>query len=490
LISSRLRWSALLACALITVFVVGSTAAADDQTPPTGSVTLTPSAAPPGSRVTIAVTVTPGTNPDIAALAVTCDLSWAGLGNSAPLDPDTTGLVFSRTFTVPSNAVPGDRIGTCTITDGQLSSIASYSFTISAETDSPPTVTSHTPADGETDVPVDANIGITFSEPVDLADGWFTISCASSKTHTAAVSGSAASYLLTPDAPFDNGEQCTVTLVKELVTDQDGQPDELAGPLSWSFTTVAASPVNQPPTVSAGGPYSLTEGGSLQLAATGVDPENGPLTYAWDLDDNGTYETTGQTPTFTADDGDSSYTVGVQVTDNGGLTATGTATIEVGNVPPTATFSAPATAFAGLPFTLSLTSPSDPSKADTAAGFTYAYDCGDTNYSASASCTASDVGSITVNATIQDKDGGVTTYTGTVQVMVTFDSLCELVRSYSTDPKVADDLCAKLATAEAASSPSAEAGALGAFRNQVDAKVDKGLTAAQAAELNLLSTRL
>ena len=146
--------------------------------------------------------------------------------------------------------------------------------------------------------------------------------------------------------------------------------------------------------------------------------------------------------------------------------------------------------FAGFPFTLSLTSPSDPSKADTDAGFTYAYDCGDMNYAASASCTTSDVASLTVHATIQDKDGGSTTYTGTVQVIVTFDSLCDLARSYATDPKVADDLCAKLATAEAATTPTAHDGALGAFRNQADAKVGKGLTAAQAQELKLLSTRL
>jgi Bacterial Ig-like domain/PKD domain len=436
------------------------------------------------------VTVTPGTNPDTTALAVTCDLSWAGLGNSAPLDPDTTGLVFSRTFTVPSDAVPGGRIGSCTVTDGQLSSSAFYSFTISSPTDTPPTVTSNTPADGEADVAVDANIGITFSEPVDVADGWFTISCGSIGTHAATVSGSAASYLLDPTSDFANGEQCTVTLDKTLVTDRDGSPDELKGSLSWSFTTVAAA-TNQPPTVSAGGPYSVNEGGSVPLVATGVDPEHGPLTYAWDLDDNGTYETTGQTPRFTADDGASSYTVGVQVTDSGGLQATNTATIEVMNVPPTATFSAPATAFAGFPFTLSLTNPQDPSTADTNAGFIYAFTCGaGSDYGASPSCTPSDVGDLSVYATIQDKDGGVTTYSATVQVIVTFDSLCDLVRSYSTDPKVADDLCAKLATAAAAQTSTGHDGALGSFRNQVDAKVDKGLTADEADELKLLSTRL
>jgi Bacterial Ig-like domain/PKD domain len=489
-LSIRLRSGALVACALLAAGVVGSTALADDTSSPTMIVAVTPQTAAPGSDVTITATVTPATNPDSTGLAVNCDVSWSTTGGHADLIADATGLVFSKTLTVRGDAVPGGRVGSCTVTDDQLrSSYADYSFTVGAETDSPPTVTSHTPADGEADVAVDANIGITFSEPVDLADGWYSISCDGSGVHTASVSGSAGSYLLDPASDFANAEQCTVTLDSTLVTDQDGSPDQLTGPVSWSFTTVAAA-ANQPPRVSAGGRYTVDEGGSVQLAATGVDPEGGPLTYAWDLDNDGAYETAGRTPTFTADDGESSYTVGVRVTDDGGLQATATATIDVHNVAPTATFAAPATAFAGLPFTLSLTSPHDPSKADTGAGFTYAFDCGDGNYAASASCTASDVQTLTVRGTIQDKDGGTTTYTATVQVTVTYDSLCALVRAYSTDPKVADDLCAKLATAAAASTPTAHDGALGAFRNQADAKVGKGLTAAQAAQLELLSTRL
>ena len=55
---------------------------------------------------------------------------------------------------------------------------------------------------------------------------------------------------------------------------------------------------------------------------------------------------------------------------------------------------------------------------------------------------------------------------------------------------MADDLCAKLAQAETASVGSARDGLLAAFRNQVDAKTGKGLTANQAAELKLLSMRL
>ncbi|MGH7492890.1 MAG: PKD domain-containing protein [bacterium] len=78
------------------------------------------------------------------------------------------------------------------------------------------------------------------------------------------------------------------------------------------------------PTVNAGGPYSVNEGASVTVTASGNDPENGPLTYAWDLDNNGSIETAGQSPTFSAADfdGPGNHIITVQVTDNGGLTVT------------------------------------------------------------------------------------------------------------------------------------------------------------------------
>jgi hypothetical protein len=269
---------------------------------------------------------------------------------------------------------------------------------------------------------------------------------------------------------------------------------EFADQASDHDPSVVRITLNDPPTAGAGGPYVVDEGSSVQLAATGSDPEGGPLTYAWDLDGDGTFETAGQTPTYAAADGPATRTVSVRVTDDGGLTRTGSATVTIRNVAPTATFATPASANAGFPFTLSLANPFDPSAADTAAGFAYAFDCG-SGYGAfgpgaSASCPTSDVGTRAVGGKIRDKDGGVSEYRSTVQVLVTFDSLCGLVRAYSTDAKVADELCTKLAQAEAAPTRPARDGLLGAFRNQVDAKTGKGLTSAQAAELKLLSTRL
>ena len=93
--------------------------------------------------------------------------------------------------------------------------------------------------------------------------------------------------------------------------------------------------LNDPPTADAGGPYTVDEGSSVTLTATGADPEGGPLTYAWDLDNNGTFETPGQSVSFAGVDGPADHTVEVQVTDNGGLSATAQTTVHVNNVPPT-----------------------------------------------------------------------------------------------------------------------------------------------------------
>jgi predicted extracellular nuclease len=259
--------------------------------------------------------------------------------------------------------------------------------------------------------------------------------------------------------------------------------------------------LNDRPSVDADGPYSVAEGGSVLVSANGNDPNADTLTYAWDLDNDGTFETPGQSARFsaTALDGPSTYTIHVRVTDPGGLSAVGSATVDVTNVAPTATFNAPATAFAGFSFTLSLTSPADPSSADATAGFTYAFDCGDgSGYgafaaSSSRSCPTSTAGTRTVHGQIKDKDGDVRMYNGTVQVTVTFASLCELTRTLVTNADVAQSLCDKLvaaAAAAAAGDAKKRENSLAAYRKQIDAQVGKSITRANAALLKQLSLEL
>jgi predicted extracellular nuclease len=89
--------------------------------------------------------------------------------------------------------------------------------------------------------------------------------------------------------------------------------------------------LNDAPTVDAGGPYSVAEGGSVTVSATGSDPNGDPLTYAWDLDNNGSFETAGQSAVFSAAgiDAPATRTIRVQATDSGGLTASDEATVIV-----------------------------------------------------------------------------------------------------------------------------------------------------------------
>ena len=190
---------------------------------------------------------------------------------------------------------------------------------------------------------------------------------------------------------------------------------------------------NHAPTVDAGGPYTVAEGSSVAVAATGGDADGDALTYAWDLDNDGDFDdATGQTASFSAAtiDGPASRTVRVRVSD-GKLTTVDSATVNVTNVDPTATFVAPASAFAGFPFTLELANATDAAPADRP-GLMYAFDCGSGygafSASSTASCPTDNVGTRSVGGKVRDDDGGVTEYRGTVAVVVTFDSLCDLVR--------------------------------------------------------------
>ena len=190
--------------------------------------------------------------------------------------------------------------------------------------------------------------------------------------------------------------------------------------------------LNAPPTVDAGGPYTVAEGGSVTLTASATDEDGDQLTYAWDLDNDGAFDdATGASVAFSAAaiDGPATRTVRVQVGD-GEYTAVDTATVDVTNVAPTATFNAPASVFAGFPIALSLTNATDAAPADRP-GLTYAFDCGSGygafSASSTASCPTDAVGTRSVGGKVRDDDGGVTEYRATVSVRVTYD---EPLRAY------------------------------------------------------------
>jgi subtilisin-like proprotein convertase family protein len=200
-----------------------------------------------------------------------------------------------------------------------------------------------------------------------------------------------------------------------------------------SAPATASVPVAPLVVADAGGPYTIDEGDDLALSATGSTA--GPTaSYAWDLDNDGQFDdATGATPTVTPaqrnalgiNDGPSGpLTIGVQITE-GVSVDTDTATLTVDNAPPTAAIVLPPTIVQGTAasFTFSAT---DPSAADTAAGFTYTIDWGDGTgpqsvtggASVSVSHTYSTGGTFTVSVTATDKDAGQSAATATANVQV------------------------------------------------------------------------
>lgn len=116
-------------------------------------------------------------------------------------------------------------------------------------------------------------------------------------------------------------------VISSTATAADGSTSE--------FSAGVAVQSNFPPTADAGGPYTVVFGGTVQLDASGSsdpDQSNTTLTYAWDFDgDNDFDDATGITPNFSAAGIDTTQTrtVGVRVTDSGGLSDVAHSTIQI-----------------------------------------------------------------------------------------------------------------------------------------------------------------
>ncbi len=134
-----------------------------------------------------------------------------------------------------------------------------------------------------------------------------------------------------------------------------GVADFDPGPGTFNLTSASSTDAyvvklkreNQPPSsATAGGPYVVPEGGSVTLTGSAIDADGDPLSYVWDLDNNGSFETIGQNVVFSGAgrDGPDSQTVVLRVADTSGASATATVIVSITNAAPTATDNAYATA--------------------------------------------------------------------------------------------------------------------------------------------------
>lgn len=206
--------------------------------------------------------------------------------------------------------------------------------------------------------------------------------------------------------------------------------DSHNGSTSGSFHALVA---NAPPTATLQNDGPVDEGSAATIRfsspadPSSVDTDAG-FHYAFACDGGSlagvTYASSGTRPSTTCsfDDGPSTHSVVARIIDKDDGYSEYTTPLSVANVPPSVTLGAPTAVSEGGTFTLALTNPFDPSHADTTAGFTYRFDCGDgsgvqsTGSTASASCVAPDVASLTVHGTISDKDNGSTAYSAVVTV--------------------------------------------------------------------------
>ena len=114
------------------------------------------------------------------------------------------------------------------------------SHTVVDEGDAAPTVSGTAPANGGL-AAVDQTFSVTFSEPVNLTDPAFSLTCSASGSHDLAVSDGPTGFTLDPLADFALGESCTLTILAAQVTDQDTQdpPDGMAADVTVNFNTPA-----------------------------------------------------------------------------------------------------------------------------------------------------------------------------------------------------------------------------------------------------------
>ncbi|HET6666580.1 MAG TPA: ExeM/NucH family extracellular endonuclease [Intrasporangium sp.] len=102
-----------------------------------------------------------------------------------------------------------------------------------------PAVASSEPANGASGVAPDANVTVTFTEPVDVTGTAFELRCSLSGPKSVTVTGGPTTFVLDPDSDLAPNDSCRVTVRGDEVTDQDelDPPDTMTDDATVSFAS-------------------------------------------------------------------------------------------------------------------------------------------------------------------------------------------------------------------------------------------------------------
>jgi large repetitive protein len=198
---------------------------------------------------------------------------------------DTVVTGGPTTFTINPNTdfAPGELV-TVTVFAAQVSDQdgndppdnMTANFVFSFTIDQAPSVTATTPTNGATNVALNSNLSITFSEAVNVTGNWFQIVCPTSGTRNVAdtvVTGGPTTFTINPNVDFAFNETCSVTVFAAQVTDVDSAdpPDNMTANHVFSYTTIDAAPTVTATTPTNGATNQAT---NTNISVTFSEPVN------------------------------------------------------------------------------------------------------------------------------------------------------------------------------------------------------------------------
>jgi uncharacterized protein len=232
---------------------------------------------PAGANIT--VTFSESVNAGPASFSISCSPGGNQTFDQSPAGP-ATAYTLNPLFDLPRGAACTVTVHGAFVTDADaddppdtMAADHTFNFT-TPPPDAAPAVTSTSPANGATNVPVDANVTVTFSEPVTAPASAFSISCGTSGAHPFAISGGPTTFTLNPNINFLDSETCTVTVSASGVADEDADdpPNGMAADHVFSFATQTPIPIG-----TVHGPISNTTDGATHrspFAPTPTNPSN------------------------------------------------------------------------------------------------------------------------------------------------------------------------------------------------------------------------